>query len=194
MKKIAVLGAAFLGLALSAPAKAADVPVKAPVYKAAPAPAFNWTGFYFGGHIGYGEAEDPIGATIDGMIGGVQVGYNWHFSRNWVFGIEADIAGTDMNNAFGAHMDYLGTIRARAGYAMDRVLIYGTGGFAFSRIQNVLGAHLNGEGYAIGAGLEWAFARNWSAKVEYMFHDIDFGPGDVEVSTFKFGVNYRFGR
>ena len=42
---------------------AADIPVK-PVYKAAPvavAPApFNWTGFYIGGHLGYGWAKPTV--------------------------------------------------------------------------------------------------------------------------------------
>jgi len=78
-----------------------------PVYKAAPAPApiYNWSGFYVGGHIGYGWADlhttiidatgpaFPVGTGLtadpDGWLGGAQIGFNWQ-SGNWVFGIEGE--------------------------------------------------------------------------------------------------------
>ena len=59
-------------------------------------PAFAWTGFYVGGHAGYGwsEAEnlDP-----KGWFGGGQIGYNWQYAPNWVFVLEADISGGDIS-------------------------------------------------------------------------------------------------
>ncbi len=196
MKKFAILGAVIAALAFAAPANAADVPVRGPIYKAAPAPVFNWTGFYFGGHVGYGWSSTDFVVEPDGFLGGVQLGYNWQFSRNWVFGIETDIAGTDMNDSVGgvnAHVDYLGTARVRLGYSWDRTLLYATGGLAYARAA-VLGVHDTDTGYALGAGIEWAFAPNWSAKVEYMFHGFDNNIiGDIDISTIKFGVNYRFG-
>ncbi len=195
MKKILLSGVAIAALFAAAPASAADVPVRGPVYKAAPAPVFNWTGFYFGGHIGYGWGDTLVGGDMDGFLGGVQAGYNWQLSRNWVFGIEADISGTDLNNAVPAHVDYLGTLRARVGYTWDRTMFYGTGGLAWNR-ASVVGVHDTDVGYALGLGLEWAFAPNWSAKVEYMYYAFDntsFVPTDLDISTVKFGVNYRFG-
>lgn len=197
MKKILLSGVAIAALFAAAPASAADVPVRQqqPYYKAAPAPVFNWTGFYFGGHIGYGWGDTLVGGDMDGFLGGVQAGYNWQLSRNWVFGIEADISGTDLNNAVPAHVDYLGTLRARVGYTWDRTMFYGTGGLAWNR-ASVVGVHDTDVGYALGLGLEWAFAPNWSAKVEYMYYAFDntsFVPTDLEISTVKFGVNYRFG-
>jgi outer membrane immunogenic protein len=196
MKKVLLSGVALVALLAAAPANAADVPVRGPIYKAAPAPVFNWTGFYFGGHIGYGWSSTDIVVEPDGFLGGVQLGYNWQFSRNWVFGVETDIAGTDMNDSVGgvnAHVDYLGTARVRLGYTWDRTMIYGTGGLAYVR-QSLLGVHDTDTGYAIGAGIEWAFAPAWSAKVEYMFHGFDNNIiGDSDISTIKFGVNYRFG-
>jgi outer membrane immunogenic protein len=124
MKKLFVAGiaaAAFCG----APAIAADMPVKAPVYKAAPAPLYDWSGFYIGGHAGYAwarsqEGNDPpiinglyVGATcaivgpaltsgtdcehkLSGFIGGGQAGYNWQ-TGNWVFGAEASFSGADLS-------------------------------------------------------------------------------------------------
>jgi outer membrane immunogenic protein len=93
-------------------ATAADLPVrtytKAPVYVE---PAFNWTGFYVGGNIGYSWGRSAntetlsdlrTGAILDtgtsrnnvnGVIGGGQFGYNWQMS-NWVAGFEADIQGS----------------------------------------------------------------------------------------------------
>jgi outer membrane immunogenic protein len=189
MKKIAIFAAALVALAFSAPANAADIPAKGPYYKAA-APVFNWTGFYVGGHVGYGWAEDNTGVEADGVLGGVQLGYNWQLSRNWVFGIETDIAATDMTSAAGVSLDYIGTVRARVGYAADRTLFYVTGGYAYTELST----GLTGDGYALGAGIEYAFSRNWSAKVEYMFHNLDFGAaGDIDASTIKVGLNYRFG-
>lgn len=189
MKKIALLAAALFALGFSVPANAADVPVRSPIYKAAPAPVFNWTGFYVGGHIGYGWAEDNAGNTADGFLGGLQIGYNWQFSPNFVFGIEGDFAWTDVTSAANVTLDYVATVRARLGYAADRVLLYATGGFAWTELST----GLSGDGYAIGVGIEYALSHNWSAKIEYLFHNLDFGAvGDIDLNTVKLGVNYRF--
>jgi outer membrane immunogenic protein len=95
-------------------AAAADLPPAGQVYKAPPAvAAYNWTGFYVGGNIGYswgkiatdstdGIATSFVGvpfnvgfahsnaSTRDGIAGGGQIGYNWQVSPNWVYGLEAD--------------------------------------------------------------------------------------------------------
>jgi len=105
----------------TATAFAADLPMKAP--PPAPVLAVNWTGFYGGINIGYGLSNDDldresvlsgagfpiIGAgrplyggsngfhnALDGVNGGAQIGYNWQAARNWVFGVETDIQGSDI--------------------------------------------------------------------------------------------------
>ncbi|HZR76009.1 outer membrane protein [Bradyrhizobium sp.] len=111
MKRILV-GIAAAATLLATGALAADLPVKAPVYKA-PVEVFGWTGFYVGGNIGYsaGQADNsttidrfltglPLPGTLigtnsaknaaDGFIGGGQIGYNWQIT-NWLVGLEADI-------------------------------------------------------------------------------------------------------
>jgi outer membrane immunogenic protein len=89
-----------------------DADMAAPVYKAAPPLAYyNWTGFYFGGNVGYGVGEDPIGQVLSssagatdtnftrtvvapkGVIGGVQFGYNVQ-SQSWLAGVEFDFQGS----------------------------------------------------------------------------------------------------
>jgi outer membrane immunogenic protein len=116
MKKQLLLGVAFGALAVVNPAMAADLPVKAPIYKAAPAPVYNWTGCYAGGNVGYswgrssGDINIPvlsspslgssfatsysISADPQGVIGGVQIGCNRQVDNKWVLGIEADFQGS----------------------------------------------------------------------------------------------------
>ena len=72
--------------------------------------------------------------------------------------------------------NWFGTVRARGGFAWDRVLLYGTAGGAGVNVQtslNGLPAQTNPEfGWTVGGGLEWAFAENWTFKVEYLFVDL----------------------
>lgn len=98
---------------------AADLPVKAPVYKAPVAIPFTWTGFYVGANAGYGwvtssdvitranaaaagwlipqEIASPLSFNPSGFVGGVQAGYNWQVAPHWVIGAETDIAWTDFD-------------------------------------------------------------------------------------------------
>lgn len=112
MKKFLLGSAMLAALAVGAPAIAADLPVKAPVYKApviAPV-VYDWTGFYVGGNLGYSWADwdsTNVGGNftfpgtstafsnmatpnVQGPFGGVQAGYNWQFNPHWVAGIEGD--------------------------------------------------------------------------------------------------------
>jgi outer membrane immunogenic protein len=117
MKRMLIGIAAIASLAATS-AFAADLPVKAPVYKA-PEPVFTWTGFYAGLNIGYSAGDVNNSTTIDrfltglplpgvlngtnsarsavnGMIGGGQFGYNWQIT-NWLVGLEADFQGSDQH-------------------------------------------------------------------------------------------------
>jgi outer membrane immunogenic protein len=188
MKKFAIVAAAFAALVFNAPAKAADMPI----YKAAPA-VFDWTGFYVGGHLGYGREN---GSDADGFIGGLQVGYNWQFNRNWVIGIEGDYTFTDITEpTIPAKVDYFASVRGRLGYAMGRTLIYGTGGWGTAQVTGA-GVTVTGDAWVLGAGLEWAFDRNWSARAEFLHYEFDDNglPGNAYAQVFRLGVNYRFGR
>ena len=165
------------------------------------------------------------------FIGGGQAGVNWQINQ-FVLGIEADgqaLVGNHDNNRnnffnFGNNGDntrFLGTVRARGGIAFDRFLVYGTGGFAYGTgptINNfnplLVGAtpffnnNDNGNnwlfGYAVGAGIEWAFYNNLSIKAEYLYTDIRrtdnnnnffFNNNDLfreRNHIVRAGLNYRF--
>lgn len=222
MRKVTLSLLAAAGLVLGAQsASAADL--GRPVYKA-PAPAvvaaYNWSGFYIGGHLGGAwsseEARDPVAGLTgvtdpDGFIGGVQAGYNWQADR-WVFGIEGDWSwsGADgsapLVGTFSADHNWYATLTGRVGYAWDNWLWYVKGGAAWSDTEyryNAFGTLSDTRvGWTLGTGVEWALAPQWSAKLEYNY--LDFGKdtfafvgGPVDVDTqvhlVKAGINYRFG-
>jgi outer membrane immunogenic protein len=233
-------------------AYAADMAVK---YAPPPpvAPSYNWTGFYIGGHAGYGWGEagatptgivgllvDPFTTDNDGWLAGVTFGYNYQFGRivlgyegewswsdingsanpNFLFGLVpgATVTGTYQNN-------WIFTSATRLGVAYDTLLIYGKAGVAWANNDYSVSASVPALGFnygstiseteigwLVGGGVEWAFAGNWTMKIEGAY--MNFGQknrsfagipvaglvtlpvnADIEshISTVKFGVNYRFG-
>ncbi len=134
-----LLRACALGLMASAgAAHAADIPLKAPALKS----VYDWTGFYVGGHFGYGGGSlgpdtnplPEIGllfpTSVTGLIGGYQVGANRELANRIVLGVEADSTFTSPLDhsafarlppmPFNSTIDYVGTARGRIGYAFDR--------------------------------------------------------------------------
>ncbi len=185
MKKILSLCAALAALAIVPQADAADMPIRGPLKYAPPPAVFNWSGMYVGFHAGYGFSDD-----LDGFTGGFQLGYNWQFSQNIVFGSKPTSPARHERHA-GRHtgsyrLSRHGT-RAR-GYTWDRTMFYGTGGFAFSR-AGALGIHDTDTGWTIGAGLEWAYSNAWTLKAEYLYYDLGAG---FDASMIRLGANYRF--
>ena len=227
MKKF-LLGATAL-VALTAQAAAADLPArtytKAPAYTA-PAAVYNWTGFYIGGHIGGAFAgNNSLEGSGGRFLGGLQGGADYQFATNWVIGIEAQYSWMDSSNTgrlfpngtiVSGNSDQLGSVTGRLGYTWGPALLYAKGGYAWKDNNNinVSNAGINQpfstsgnakDGYTVGAGLEYMFAPNWSAKVEYQYYN--FGNTTVlspsiptgaasynnDEHTIKAGLNYRFG-
>ncbi|WP_029005647.1 outer membrane protein [Azorhizobium doebereinerae] len=211
MKSVLVSGVLASAL-LAAPAMAADLaraPTPAPAIVTAAPPAFSWTGFYIGANAGYAwgsgtGAADANGLNPDGWLGGGQVGYNYQFQNNMLVGLEADVQGSDIgssNGALSSKLDYFGTVRARLGYAFDRVLPYVTGGFAWgnNKISTPGISESNTlTGWTAGAGVEYALTNNWTARAEYLYTDLGkgnynaIGEAGVNASTARLGVNYKF--
>jgi outer membrane immunogenic protein len=167
---------------------------------------FNWTGFYAGVHGGYGWGSSA-GFNPDGLVGGVQAGYNYQYSRSGVLGFETDISATSIDDSAGGAkfgVDYIGTIRARAGYTLDRVMFYVTGGAAYGRGDLEIAGLSNNQfhwGWTLGGGVEAMVTPNVSARLEYLYVDLAketyqtvLGPTNVGYSTniIRGGLNYRF--
>jgi len=232
--KTILASVSFIALSVSA-SSAADL---APSYAKAPmlqAAAYNWTGFYAGLNAGYAFGRETSTASAgggifsisnssayDGFLGGGQLGYNAQFG-SLVVGVEGDIQYADVGGKFSVlvpgvggnfetnKLNAFGTVRGRVGFAFDRVLVYGTGGFAAGRntftLSDAVGTSVDDSathtGWAAGAGLEYGIRENWSVKAEYLH--VDLGSKDyfsgiglvVFQSRMKFdiaraGVNYRF--
>lgn len=193
MRNVFLAGVAIVSLAL--PASAADLTRKAPP---APIPMamvpYSWSGLYVGveGAGSFGRSVDNYigsGATsafdVSGAMGGGTIGYNYQVGA-FVFGLEADLSGGAMtgstpciNPAFTCttKSTWLATGRGRAGYAIDRLLLFVTGGVADADVAaqvSSTGTGSNTEtysrsGYALGAGAEYALTQNWSMKAEYLY-------------------------
>jgi outer membrane immunogenic protein len=184
-----------------------------------------------------GAADFPIGRSFDaqGRFIGGQVGYNWQRGP-LVLGVEADIQSSRVADSFPPEnvpncpcllngekrLDYFGTVRGRLGFALDRFLVYGTGGFAYGHVNDTLflldtitGVSANmreddvRSGWTAGGGVEYAFSRNLSLKVEYQRLDLGgerlsapvlpvtgviFTSSRIEhaYDTVRLGLNYRF--
>jgi len=258
MKRL-LIGMTAAASLLATGAFAADWPMrsytKAPVFAE---PIFNWTGFYLGGNIGYswGRSSDTSTLTnsggtllfastnktsMDGVFGGGQIGYNWQL-RNFVWGLEADIQGTNEkgNRSFvcpagvciptpigvalgtpvpatlGQKIDWLGTVRGRAGVAVTpAVLLYATGGLAYGEVNtnesigvipSAFSSNTTNVGWTAGGGIEGAIGGNWTAKLEYLYVDLGTASGSFTLPStniisysskitdniVRVGINYRF--
>jgi outer membrane immunogenic protein len=237
-----LVAASALAVALVGQAAAADLPV-GPAYRPAPVLiGYNWNGFYAGGNVGWSHAQSNVSwspsifgtattnrLTSNSVTGGAQTGYNWQ-TGNFLAGVEADVnfmrnsasflaapvAGLGTSVSQQAQMNWLTTVRARAGYAWDNWLFYATGGWAYSKVTftdtAVLGATIgpsqissNRSGWTAGAGVEYGIAGGWSAKLEYLYVNLGsvagvLGPNafvttnhDLTDQIVRVGINYRFG-
>jgi outer membrane immunogenic protein len=202
-----------------------------------PVAVYNWTGIYLGINGGFGTgnsnwSDGPIGTTgsfpTSGFLIGGTAGLNYQIAEV-VFGIEGDGDWTNLHGSSGStcgaisavvappvgcqtQSQWLATIRGRVGYAFDRILVYGTAGAAFGNIQTGLNPPSTFDssvetGWAVGAGLEYAVAQNWTAKIEYLFVDVPNGActtvgncggaaGSIvsfNENIFRAGVNFKFG-
>jgi opacity protein-like surface antigen len=234
VQKLTVASVLIAAAAFSVPAGAADMqPIpRAPIPIALP---FDWEGFYVGVHTGTATEDVSftqsnvswtglVGGTTNrntgesgtlratNVFGGLQAGYNWVLPGPYLFGIEADISGTDISSTvltnppgdpstvaqWNDKVNTFGTARARLGYIAGPWLFYATGGFGweydkFTRTQltapftlapplltvdvnappagtAMTASHLRA-GWTAGAGVEWAFARTWTVKLEYLHID-----------------------
>jgi outer membrane immunogenic protein len=224
LKKAARVAAAVAGLAWAFGAHAADMPRKvAPITPLAT--PYNWSGVYAGINGSFGTGVTSAGLLPNNFFGnhefggglfGGQIGFNYQLSH-LVLGIETDLDWADLDGSetlFGfteeAKVKSLGTLRGRIGYAWDRVMVYGTGGFAWGRVSD--GCDLCGistetntlTGYTVGAGVEYGITQNLSAKAEYLYVHLDpknyfldqgcFGgcAMGANINLFRLGLNWRF--
>jgi outer membrane immunogenic protein len=168
-------------------AHAADLPARAaPAPDYVVNPVYNWAGFYLGGFANgrWSTADDRTGAPaadFTGFAGGLIGGGNFQFG-NFVFGVEGDGgsgAGHGSNLTAGGvitsvDLETTGHLRARAGYAFDRVLVFVAGGLSavdaeLSRTGATNTLKDTIYGWTIGGGVDYALYRNFILRLEYLY-------------------------
>jgi outer membrane immunogenic protein len=183
-------------------------------------------------------APSPTSVSTSGWLAGGQIGGDYQI-ENWVIGVEGQASWTNakgsttcggvgtpaaaaavLAGSCTAKLDSLGTAAVRAGYAFDRLLVYGKGGAAWTNDNyqvkfttafptNLLfSANELRWGWMVGAGVEYAFTDSWTAKIEYNYMNLGSDSpllveayGTVLLNTnvrermnvVKIGVNYRLG-
>jgi opacity protein-like surface antigen len=230
MKKFrSILGmSAGLALALAVTPANADGYVR-PGLKDAPC-CDSWSGFYLGIHGGYGWKDNDFAEVISvvplvtlggidsrGSLWGFQAGYNWQrgpivggleidFSKSNIRGTSTPVVrtfagGVTITDTEGDDVQWLGTARARLGYAISgggccsNFLLYATGGLAWERVDRIDTTILvvpgttqtattrdprDWFGWVIGAGAEARLGgTGWIGRIEYLHYDF----GTVEATT-----------
>jgi outer membrane immunogenic protein len=192
---------------------------------------FSWTGFYIGGNVGWdrttgsgtfttARGADPFTVSNNNsFLGGAQAGYNWQVG-SFVLGAETDFQGATGSGSLNAiagptvsataKMPWFGTVRGRVGYAIERVLVYATGGAAYgdstwNGTVSTAGSFSNSSTFwtwTAGAGVEMAFGDCWSAKVEYLYMatpsstptvpTVTAISGNANTNIVRAGINYHF--
>jgi outer membrane immunogenic protein len=184
MRLITCAGAALL---ITSSAYAADVEAPMP---------YDWSGPYIGLHAGYlwgdvdvDEEGEPLttGGDIDGFAGGVLAGFNYQWDP-LVLGIEGDFGFADVDGDgkvappepdFSYEMSWNAHVRARAGLALDRILLFVAGGLAVADLDVDQEEQQFGTtywGYSIGGGIDYAITDEVIVRAEYL-HD-EFGDED----------------
>ena len=208
MNRLVLGAAASIAAVWAAPAQAADLNYgsRAPYTVNQPLNGYSWAGPYLGGNLGYGWGTvDNNPTRPSGLEGGVQAGYSWQ-TGPWVFGVEGDIQANGADDTFAPWKfsnPWFGTVRGRAGYAVNNILFYATAGIAFGELRGltfggISQSHTNA-GWTGGVGAEFGLARNWSAKIEYLYVDLSDSQFVVtgtqngyRFGVVRAGVNYHF--
>jgi outer membrane immunogenic protein len=180
---------------------------------------YDWTGIYLGGQVGaqWLKSKSSVNyptALVSGsttfsdtsFMGGGQVGFNWQpAGMPLVLGIEGDVIGTSHDKSDvivrvgidhfdgRSELDIQGSIRGRVGWAVNRALLYATGGVGFGDGKATTIATRDGVGSAdfsksktlvgwtVGGGIEYAlpFFSHWTLRLEYRYADL----GEINVSS-----------
>ena len=166
----------LVGFGLAATMAAADGTRTSPNYDMPPI----WGGLYGGVNVGHADADGD-----KGVVGGVQLGYNWRANKI-VYGIEGDIS------ASGEHsIDWLASVRGRLGYLIQpRLLLYGTAGVGLVESSG-RGSGTDGA-FVWGLGVEGKINPTMSARLEYLSYNTDSTQAHADtIGVIRAGLNIK---
>lgn len=181
-----------------------------------------------------GGVQAGYNNQINQFVWGVEADFDWADIKRAQTDVRPAVGGgaTLFTTAGAQKLDLFGTVRGRMGWTFDRLMIFTTAGLAYGhvRVSNITGSvggggtFCDGGGFAdctnasssktlvgaaFGAGLEWAFAGNWSTKAEYLHYELGsvsytainagnpLNPYSIKHDVFgdivRVGLNYKFG-
>jgi outer membrane immunogenic protein len=225
MKKVSIALISAAAISFASLAQAADLPYRdgAPAAYDSP-PSFTWTGFYAGLNVGaglgsfVGNGQYYFGANPSGGMFGGTAGYNFQ-SGALLVGVEGDYdwshfasnATTAPGVISSGSIQNIATVRGRLGYVMDRLVIFGTAGYAGADVAGTLNniparAVANqsfwSNGFALGLGAEYAVMPHITVKAEYLYASLgnnsffnltpNYMSAGADMSLLRAGVNYKF--
>ena len=149
----------------------------------------DWSGFFVGSDTGFIVGGENAALTPDAgrLINSGEAAANWQTGQ-WVLGVEGDVRFADISqpetkgvNGLGytseADATWFTTMRLRSGFALDNLLVYGTGGLAATGTDFAVSMNpketTTQTGWTAGAGMEWGLSENAKAKVEFLYFDLD---------------------
>lgn len=221
IRTIACAAAVAVAANLSAPAGAADL--RRPPPLANVPPPIVWTGFHIGAQAGFAFSGEDATSTFfgtpvtlstnpSGVLGGVEAGYDYQFSPNWLVGAELDLSwttasgnfnfmtttpgGAVASGIFNSNHHWYDTFTGRVGYLISDWVLYAKGGAAWINTDYNLavtgpfgGGSVNDTrtGYTLGLGAEWMFGPGWSTNLEYDY--LGFGNSSYALGAVGTTVN-----
>ena len=208
------------------------------------APVADWGGLYAGLHAGWGWSDvdysiegdfvdaqtpfDGFSVDADGPVAGAQAGFNYQID-SFLLGLEADISWAGIDGDFrgvdlpddpyffnaDSEIDWLASLRGRAGLIWEQFLFYGTGGIAFTNVDTKVVSDWSGNienyndstshmGWVVGGGVEMMLTNNITGRLEFLHYEFDddgfFADGgydldgdlDLDMDVIRAGINVIF--
>jgi opacity protein-like surface antigen len=175
------------------PVVAAEEPLIAAPAPVAVAPNGEWTGFYAGGQLGFGDVGSTGAQSGNGMTAGLLGGYRMDFGQ-FVAGAEANYDWANIDLGAGESLDHIARLKLIGGYDMGNTLLYGT--VAAVRADATLGGTSSSDiGWGAGIGVDYALTNSMTLGAEVMEHRFDNFSGtgtDLDATTLNARLGFRF--
>lgn len=158
---------------------------------ASDAVAQDWTGWYFGAHVGSSRVNTSAPANGDGANAGVHLGYHYQLESRLVLGAELEFNETDIRLSDGNKVSGLCRAKAIVGFARGKVLPYALAGVGKLRSDD-LGDDF---GWTAGLGVAYRVSESWAISGEVAYHqhtDVGGNGLNADANSVTVRASYRF--
>jgi opacity protein-like surface antigen len=193
---IAAVGAPAIAAGLDTTVVTAAPPAPVAVASApiAASASSDWTGFYIGGSLSYGDISvEDFDADGNGRLNGLHAGYMFDFGRIVVGAeLESEWSAVSIDD-LDLDIDRVARAKLRVGYDAGRILPYITAGYAQVSLSGALEDDFDGRFAGIGA--EYRISERFSTGLEVLRHEFDDVGADgttLDATTISLRGTFRF--